>query len=230
MTLIGYERYCKRVESSGEWGGEPEVSPHTFGVCPISLKRELIISGRIVFLDPRVVAILQGSLASALSSLSSPPLSDPLPSPLLPIRPRSTSSKVRIQKSSSIALIPKQNLRSNLAKPRRFEPAGSRTIVGSTVSVSLPPSLLPIRVFRGLGMLIQKRLLIFIHSVVLPHGRRIQANTTTACGRSPTTWAGSLLWCRCDRSFPSYASRLIYVVLDPARFGLPSSRVILLSL
>jgi OTU domain-containing protein 6 len=34
MTLVGYERYCKRVESSGEWGGEPEVSlPPDCSVC-----------------------------------------------------------------------------------------------------------------------------------------------------------------------------------------------------
>lgn len=25
MTMKGYKRYCKRVQESGEWGGEPEV-------------------------------------------------------------------------------------------------------------------------------------------------------------------------------------------------------------
>lgn len=25
MTIKGFERYCKRVRESGEWGGEPEV-------------------------------------------------------------------------------------------------------------------------------------------------------------------------------------------------------------
>lgn len=56
MTIKGFERYCKRVRESGEWGGEPEV-------C-LSKRRAPFLSHALTPLqkkkDPRPLEVLQG--------------------------------------------------------------------------------------------------------------------------------------------------------------------------